>query len=204
MHCRSGPAPNALLYGVYLLNQNISQLKHQLSLSRGDPRATLVNLLDILTIPGIGGSLPNRTLEEPFQMLPASMYGSSAVDLKMSPGFVSFPAAGSSSGSSSSGSFLRESPSSSNRISRSVDNYTDRFQDRRQQMQKQYRQAKHSNSSTGINTVVVDQEQHHHHRHHHHQPQRRGCGNSTFSSDPILAQSVPLQRPFDFDGGKKF
>ncbi|XP_035916177.1 UV radiation resistance-associated gene protein isoform X2 [Anopheles stephensi] len=115
LHCRSGPAPNALLYGVYLLNQNISQLKHQLSLSRGDPRATLVNLLDILTIPGIGGSLPNRTLEEPFQMLPASMYGSSSVDLKMSPGFVSIPTAGSSSGSSSSGSFLRESPSCSNR-----------------------------------------------------------------------------------------
>ncbi|XP_050077036.1 UV radiation resistance-associated gene protein [Anopheles maculipalpis] len=207
LHCRSGPAPNALLYGVYLLNQNISQLKHQLSLSRGDPRATLINLLDILTIPGIG-SLSNRTLEEAFQPLPVSLYGSSSVDLKMSPGFVPLPASvGSSSGSSSSGSFLRESPSTSNRISRSVDNYTDRFQDRRQHMQNQYRQhplqqqGKLSNSSSGIDTVVVDHHQHHHqHRHHH--SQRRGCGDSTFASDPILAQGVPLQRSYDCDGGK--
>ncbi|XP_052893868.1 UV radiation resistance-associated gene protein isoform X2 [Anopheles moucheti] len=201
LHCRSGPAPNALLYGVYLLNQNISQLKHSLSLSRGDPRATLVNLQNILTIPGIGGgALQNRQLEEPFQMLPASMYGSSAVDLKMSPGFVPVPAGGSSSGSSSSGSFLRESPSCS-RISRSVEYYPDRFQDRRQQMQKQYQHNRHhplqqtaTRSSSG--GITVDQEHHH--------PPRRGCGDNTFASDPILAQSVPLQRPFDFDGGKKF
>ncbi|EAA12915.4 AGAP007772-PA, partial [Anopheles gambiae str. PEST] len=78
LHCRSGPAPNALLYGVYLLNQNISQLKHQLSLSRGDPRATLVNLQDILTIPGIGGPLQKRDLEEAFQMLPSSVFGASS------------------------------------------------------------------------------------------------------------------------------
>ncbi|XP_049279254.1 UV radiation resistance-associated gene protein isoform X1 [Anopheles funestus] len=202
LHCRSGPAPNALLYGVYLLNQNISQLKHQLSLSRGDPRATLINLQNILTIAGIGGgTAQNRPLEEAFQMLPASMYGSSTVDLKMSPGFVAVPVGGSSSGSSSSGSFLRESPSSSSRISRSVEYYTDRFQDRRQQMQKQYQlnrqhhplqQATRASSSGN----AVDQEHHH--------PPRRGCGDSTFASDPILAKSVPLQRPFDFDGGKKF
>ncbi|KFB46198.1 AGAP007772-PA-like protein [Anopheles sinensis] len=106
LHCRSGPAPNALLYG----------LKHQLSLSRGDPRATLVNLQDILAIPGFGaggGGAPlNRELEEPFQMLPTSAFGSSAGDLKMSPAFNSLPGV-SSSGSSSSGSFLRESPSNS-------------------------------------------------------------------------------------------
>uniref|UniRef100_A0A182W7N1 UV radiation resistance-associated gene protein n=1 Tax=Anopheles minimus TaxID=112268 RepID=A0A182W7N1_9DIPT len=203
LHCRSGPAPNALLYGVYLLNQNISQLKHQLSLSRGDPRATLINLQNILTIPGIGGgALQNRQLEEPFQMLPASMYGSSSVDLKMSPGFGSVPAGGSSSGSSSNGSLLRESPSTS-RISRSVE-YTDRFLDRRNQMLKQYQLNRHHplqqattrSSSSGI-AIEPD-------HHHHHQAQRRGCGDGTFASDPILAQSVPLQRPFDFDGGKKF
>uniref|UniRef100_A0A182PJQ9 UV radiation resistance-associated gene protein n=1 Tax=Anopheles epiroticus TaxID=199890 RepID=A0A182PJQ9_9DIPT len=199
LHCRSGPAPNALLYGVYLLNQNISQLKHQLSLSRGDPRATLINLQDILSCPGIGGALHKRDLEEAFQMLPLSVFGSS------SPGFISLPAAGgSSSGSSSSGSFLRDSPSSSSRISRSVDNYTDRFQERRKQMQKHYhqlnrhplQQAEKLSSSSA--SAVDHQEQQHH------VTARRGCGDSTFSSDPILAQSVPLQRPFDFDGGKKF
>ncbi|XP_035795782.1 UV radiation resistance-associated gene protein-like isoform X2 [Anopheles albimanus] len=50
LFCRSGPAPNAVLYAVYLLNQNISQLKFQLSMSRGDPRATLANLESILTV----------------------------------------------------------------------------------------------------------------------------------------------------------
>uniref|UniRef100_A0A182NTE7 UV radiation resistance-associated gene protein n=1 Tax=Anopheles dirus TaxID=7168 RepID=A0A182NTE7_9DIPT len=203
LHCRSGPAPNALLYGVYLLNQNISQLKHQLAMSRGDPRATLVNLQNILTIPGIGGALLNRELEEPFQMLPASVFGSSSIDLKMSPGFISLPTA-SSSGSSSSGSFFRESPSNSSRISRSVENYTDRFLDRRQQML-QHRQQQHQlhrhplgqtkHSSSSGSTVDQDLQPQH---------QRRGCGGSKFSSDPILAQGVPVQRPFDFDGGKKF
>ncbi|XP_050084721.1 UV radiation resistance-associated gene protein isoform X2 [Anopheles aquasalis] len=50
LFCRSGPAPNAVLYAVYLLNQNISQLKFQLGMSRGDPRATLANLESILTV----------------------------------------------------------------------------------------------------------------------------------------------------------
>ncbi|XP_058120292.1 UV radiation resistance-associated gene protein [Anopheles ziemanni] len=205
LHCRSGPAPNALLYGVYLLNQNISQLKHQLSLSRGDPRATLVNLQDILAIPGFGaggGATLNRELEEPFQMLPTSAFGSSAGDLKMSPAFNSFPGV-SSSGSSSSGSFLRESPSNS-RFSRSVDIYTDRFQGqgRRQPMVQQRQvqftpgqQARNCGSSGG--SEISDQ----------HQPptQRRGC-DSKFSSDPILTQGghQATQRPFDFEGGKKF
>lgn len=44
------PPPNVLLYGVYLLNQNISQIKYQLGLSRGDLRATLANLWDIMNI----------------------------------------------------------------------------------------------------------------------------------------------------------
>lgn len=42
------PPPNVLLYGVYLLNQNISQLKHVFGLNRGDLRATLANLWDIM------------------------------------------------------------------------------------------------------------------------------------------------------------
>uniref|UniRef100_A0A182QTS9 UV radiation resistance-associated gene protein n=1 Tax=Anopheles farauti TaxID=69004 RepID=A0A182QTS9_9DIPT len=207
LHCRSGPAPNSLLYGVYLLNQNISQLKHQLSMSRGDPRATLINLQDILTIPGLGGALLSRELEEPFQMLPASVFGSSSIDLKMSPGFISMPTA-SSSGSSSSGSFYRESPSSS-RISRSVENYSDRFLDRRQQMlqhrqQQQHQLQRHPLGQTKLSSSSgsgVDQDNHSQQQQ---QQQRRGCGGSKFSSDPILAQGVPIQRPFDFDGGKKF
>jgi UV radiation resistance-associated gene protein len=42
------PPPNVLLYGVYLLNQNISQYKYIMGLSRGDLRATLANLWDIM------------------------------------------------------------------------------------------------------------------------------------------------------------
>uniref|UniRef100_A0AAG5DSQ7 UV radiation resistance-associated gene protein n=1 Tax=Anopheles atroparvus TaxID=41427 RepID=A0AAG5DSQ7_ANOAO len=208
LHCRSGPAPNALLYGVYLLNQNISQLKHQLSLSRGDPRATLVNLQDVLAIPfGRGSEGPlNRELEEPFQMLPTSVFGSSAGDLKLSPAYNSLPGVVSSSGSSSSGSFVRESPSNS-RISRSVDIYTDRFQGqaRRQvqvlqqrQLQFTQRQPARNCCSSGGSSGSGDQQ-------HHHPTQRRGC-DSKFSSDPILTQGgqTSMQRPFDFEGGKKF
>lgn len=205
LHCRSGPAPNALLYGVYLLNQNISQLKHQLSLSRGDPRATLVNLQDILAIPGFGvggGATLNRELEEPFQMLPTSAFGTSAGDLKMSPAFNSLPGVN-SSGSSSSGSFLRESPSNS-RFSRSVDIYTDRFQGQgRRQPMLQQRQVQFTPGQQGRNcgssgsSGMSDQ----------HKPptQRREC-DSKFSSDPILTQGghQATQRPFDFEGGKKF
>jgi hypothetical protein len=42
------PPPNVLLYGVYLLNQNISQLKHILGLNKGDLRSTLANLWDLM------------------------------------------------------------------------------------------------------------------------------------------------------------
>lgn len=49
LFCRVVPPPNVLLYGVYLLNQNISQLKHILGIRKGDLRATLANLLDLMT-----------------------------------------------------------------------------------------------------------------------------------------------------------
>ncbi|CRK89746.1 CLUMA_CG003427, isoform A [Clunio marinus] len=48
LFCRATPPPNVLLYAVYLLNQNISQLKHVIGLHRGDLRATLANTLDLL------------------------------------------------------------------------------------------------------------------------------------------------------------
>lgn len=43
------PPPNVLLYGVFLLNQNISQLKQTIGIRRGDLRATLANLLDLMS-----------------------------------------------------------------------------------------------------------------------------------------------------------
>ncbi|KAG5681078.1 hypothetical protein PVAND_010544 [Polypedilum vanderplanki] len=48
LFCRMTPPPNVLLYGVYLLNQNISQLKFMLNIPRGDLRATLANLWDLM------------------------------------------------------------------------------------------------------------------------------------------------------------
>lgn len=48
MYFSKNPASNPLLYGVFLLNQNINQIKYELGLRRGDTRATLPNLLDIL------------------------------------------------------------------------------------------------------------------------------------------------------------
>lgn len=48
LFCRVIPPPNVLLYGVFLLNQNISQLKHALWMNRGDLRATLANLWDLM------------------------------------------------------------------------------------------------------------------------------------------------------------
>lgn len=51
LFCRAMPPPNVLLYGVYLLNQNISQLKNLLGLRKGDLRATLANLLDLMMSP---------------------------------------------------------------------------------------------------------------------------------------------------------
>ncbi|XP_058446596.1 UV radiation resistance-associated gene protein [Malaya genurostris] len=111
LYCRSGPPTNALMYAVYLLNQNISQLKYCLYLSRDDPRATLNNLNDILNVPSI--NVLSRDIEEPFQTVRTSVSGSSSVELDVP---ISFNQLGVTS--------LKESKSSS-RISRSVDNYGD-------------------------------------------------------------------------------
>lgn len=109
LYCRSGAVSNALLYAVFLLNQNISQLKYYLGLSRGDPRATLANLHDILTIPSI--IVTNRTIEDPFQAIPTNISGSSSVELDVPDAFSQYQD-------------LKESRSIS-RISRSVDTYSD-------------------------------------------------------------------------------
>ncbi|XP_055637526.1 UV radiation resistance-associated gene protein [Toxorhynchites rutilus septentrionalis] len=111
LYCRSGPPTNALLYAVFLLNQNISQIKYYLCLSRGDPRATLSNLHDILNVPSI--NVLNRDVEDPFQAIQTAMSGSSSVDLNVPIAFNQLTITN-----------LRPSKSAS-RISRSVDNYAE-------------------------------------------------------------------------------
>uniref|UniRef100_A0A1Q3F5M8 UV radiation resistance-associated gene protein n=1 Tax=Culex tarsalis TaxID=7177 RepID=A0A1Q3F5M8_CULTA len=112
LYCRSGPPTNALLYAVFLLNQNISQLKYYLCLSRGDPRATLANLHDIMNVPSI--NVLSRDIEEPFQSIQTATSGSSSVELDVPIAFNQLAVTAA----------LKESKSTS-RISRSVDNYGD-------------------------------------------------------------------------------
>lgn len=109
LYSRSGPPTNALLYAVFLLNQNISQLKYYLCLSRGDPRATLANLYDILNVPSI--NVMSRSIEEPFQAVQANISGSSSVELDVADAFNQFSVTD-----------LKETKSVQ-RISRSVDTY---------------------------------------------------------------------------------
>lgn len=115
LYCRSGPPTNALLYAVFLLNQNISQLKYYLCLSRGDPRATLANLHDIMNVPSINAL--SRDIEEPFQSIQTATSGSSSVELDVPIAFNQLAVT-----------TLKESKSTS-RISRSVDNYGDTGKD---------------------------------------------------------------------------
>lgn len=79
LFCRSNPPPQNLLYGVYLLNQNILQIKYMLGLKITEPRATLPNLLDILD------GVPLDTTSTSLYHNPApSVSGSSSVDLNSS------------------------------------------------------------------------------------------------------------------------
>ncbi|XP_058058356.1 UV radiation resistance-associated gene protein [Anopheles bellator] len=198
LHCRSGPAPNSVLYGVYLLNQNISQFKFQLGMSRGDPRATLVNLHSILTVRNmdrgstVDGTLTNEIQQScPIPTTSSGSFGASSLELKMSPAFHSLSlGGGSSSGtSSSSGSYRHDNPSSS-RISSSVDDYTERERMQRlHQMMQQHPVHQQPAQCPGDGIVAAEQ-------------RLRGCG-SRFSSDPILTK-VQRPRPLDFEGGKKF
>ncbi|EAT38892.1 AAEL009262-PA [Aedes aegypti] len=115
LYSRSGPPTNALLYAVFLLNQNISQLKYYLCLSRGDPRATLANLYDILNVPSI--NVLSRSIEEPFQAVQTNIFGSSSVDLDVPDAFNQLSVTD-----------LKETKSLS-RISRSVDTYSNSSRD---------------------------------------------------------------------------
>lgn len=81
LFCRSNPPPQNLLYGVYLLNQNILQIKYLLGLKITEPRATLPNLLDILD--GVPLDTTSTNLYQ--NLAPASsVSGSSSVDLNSS------------------------------------------------------------------------------------------------------------------------
>ncbi|XP_052865605.1 UV radiation resistance-associated gene protein [Anopheles cruzii] len=211
LHCRSGPAPNSVLYGVYLLNQNISQFKFQLGMSRGDPRATLVNLHSILTVRNMdrGGSVTvDGTLTHeiqqscPIPTTSSGSFGASSLDLKMSPAFHSLSlggggggGGGSSSGTSStsSGSYRHDNPSSSGRISSSVDDYTERERIQRlhQMMMLHPVHQQPAAAQCPAEGIVSPGEQ-----------RLGGCG-SRFSSDPILTKAQ-RPRPLDFEGGKKF
>lgn len=48
LYCRSSPLPEPMRYAVFLLNQNIGQLKLMNGLNKTDPRETLLNLLQLL------------------------------------------------------------------------------------------------------------------------------------------------------------
>ncbi|XP_055593428.1 UV radiation resistance-associated gene protein [Uranotaenia lowii] len=121
LYCRSGPPTNALLYAVFLLNQNISQLKYYLSLSRGDPRATLANLHDIMNVAS-ANVVASRDVEDPFQAVQSNLSGSSSIELDTPITFNHHDHIPNNNQLAVTG--FKES-NSSPRISRSVDNYGD-------------------------------------------------------------------------------
>lgn len=63
MFCRSIPPPDSLLYAVFLLNQNIAQIKFSLNLrsAREDIRETLPNLRKILNVAEISAKNISKT-----------------------------------------------------------------------------------------------------------------------------------------------
>ncbi|CAO1400156.1 unnamed protein product [Diamesa tonsa] len=78
LFCRGTPPPNVLLYGVFLLNQNISQLKFLLGMSKGDLRSTLSNLWDVMN--GISSEMTNKKLIEDIRQLDLNSLGSNSLD----------------------------------------------------------------------------------------------------------------------------
>lgn len=82
LFCRTSPPPNQLLYAVFLLNQNISQLQFVLGMNRGNLRATLPNLYELLN-----GSIPELTRPTLFgdELVATSISASSSVDLNVVP-----------------------------------------------------------------------------------------------------------------------
>ncbi|XP_063699926.1 UV radiation resistance-associated gene protein [Culicoides brevitarsis] len=82
LFCRSNPPPQNLLYGVFLLNQNILQIKHYLGMKITDTRATLPNLLNILD--GVPVDTTVFSLYQNPAAPASSVSGSSSVDLNSS------------------------------------------------------------------------------------------------------------------------
>ncbi|KAG4070882.1 hypothetical protein HA402_011108 [Bradysia odoriphaga] len=104
LYCRNSFWSEPLQYAIYLLNQNIAQMKFHLSLHKIDLRTTLSNLLDLLDGPP-PSAMVDRLKMEPQQ---SSVSGSS-VDLKVLVPMHQMAA----------------SPVGEKRICRSVGSYTD-------------------------------------------------------------------------------
>jgi hypothetical protein len=69
---------------VFLLNQNISQLKYLMRLSRGDLRATLQNLFDLINAPAPAQDVTDGHKKyDDYLLCPVSqsLSGSSSLDL---------------------------------------------------------------------------------------------------------------------------
>lgn len=78
LYCRNSFWSEPLQYAIYLLNQNIAQMKFHLSLHKIDLRTTLSNLLDLLN-----GPPPSAMVDLlDVQPVPSSISGSS-VDFKV-------------------------------------------------------------------------------------------------------------------------
>lgn len=75
------PPSLELLYGVYLLNQDIAQMKYSLGLSKGDLRATLSNLLSLILGPPIDMTLKHLAIENYPIIKNNSSISSSSLDL---------------------------------------------------------------------------------------------------------------------------
>lgn len=90
LFCRNMPPSDALLYGTYLLNQNILQLKFMLGMdiAREDFRSTLKNLLDILSIDrmattsnAVTDSVSNTIMVEDINELPIAAISNTSIDI---------------------------------------------------------------------------------------------------------------------------
>lgn len=85
LFCRNIPPPETLSYAVFLLNQNISQFKYMLGLTKEDLRATLPNLLQLLN-----GTPKEHTAKNEFQqhqtirIIGNSLISGSSIDLNVS------------------------------------------------------------------------------------------------------------------------
>lgn len=89
LFCRKMPPSDALLYALYLLNQDILQIKFMLNvnITRDDIRATLENVLDILSIGEMASdsnrnsdSVSNTVLIDDINELPIASISNASID----------------------------------------------------------------------------------------------------------------------------